>query len=505
MTSALDEAYVKVSSVLEQRDYADLLSQNYYEFVKGAWHIIEPHTRFKPNWHIEALCEPLTAVSRGELRNLIINVPPGSMKSILATVMFPAWEWTSRPWLRYVTGSYADDLAEELSRKSRDIILSAWYQTLWPHVQLRADNNSKGEYMTTEGGLRLSTSPTGGVTGRHGDRLIIDDPIKPMEVVGELQLQKVTEWYDATLSTRAGDPTQFTEIIIMQRLHEQDLVAHVQQYADWEMVVLPERFMPNHPFRWKGDIRTVEGELLWPEQVDDRASALRRTKLGSHYAAAQLDQLPAAREGGLLKRMWWRYFDPDLIHTPLKLELQRLVSSWDTTFKEKTSSDYVVGQVWGVRGADRFLLRSLRMKMDFGSTKRAIKEFDAWMRTTWPYLPVEHLIEKSANGVKVIEQLQREIPGVKPQVADVDKYLRAEAAQPVLEAGNCFLPGAPNPMRSDYDPAQTPAWVQEFVEECVKFNRGAHDDQVDTWSQAMNYLNTLIPYEAQIYVPEGDI
>lgn len=504
MTSVA-EAYDQVSAVLAKRDYAAHLSGNYYDFIRAAWHVIEPHTEFKPNWHIQKMCGPLEAMSRGELRYLQYWVPPGSMKSIITSVMLNAWEWTSRPWLRYITGSYADDLSERLSTKTRDIVESEWYQTLWPHVQLKADENKKGEFATTEGGLRLSTSPTGGVTGRHADRIIIDDPIKPMEIVSELQLQKVAEWYDATLSTRAGDPTKVSEIIIMQRLHEQDLAAHVLKYAEWEIVCLPERYDPRHPHLWDQDIRTVEGELLWPDQVDERANALRQLKLGSHYAAGQLQQMPAAREGGLLKRKWWKYFDPDLIHQPLKLELQRIVTSWDTTFKEKTSSDYVVGQVWGVRGADRFLIRSLRERMDFGATKRAIKEFDVWIRTTWPYLPVTHVIEKSANGVKIIEQLNREVPGIHPWVADVDKYLRAEAAQPVLEAGNCFVPGVPNPQRDSYDPSGTPAWVQEFIEECVKFNRGANDDQVDAWSQGMGYITSLTPYEAEIWVPEGDI
>lgn len=143
--------------------------------------------------------------------------------------------------------------------------------------------------------------------------------------------------------------------------------------------------------------------------------------------------------------------------------------------------------------------------MAFGATKRAIKEFDTWVRATWPHLPVYHIIEKSANGVEIITELKREITGITPWAASVDKLLRAQAASPTLESHNCFLPGAPNAAQNDCDPGLTPAWVQEFIEECAQFNRGEHDDQVDAWSQAMNYLNSTTYDIGGFYVPEGDI
>lgn len=488
------------------KEEAEALSKDYYAFVLAAWPEIEKNTRFKNNWHIGAVCEALTWVTIGEVKNLQIWVPPGSMKSILASILWNAWEWTSRPWLRYLSGSYADDLAEEFATKTRDVVGSEWFQLRWPHVQLRSDINAKGNFGTTEGGRRFTTSPSGGVTGRHGDRIIIDDPLKPMEIASPMALQKVNSWYDGTLSMRAGDPGEVAEVIIMQRLHTNDLAAHVLQYAEWEIVCLPERYEPSHPFLWPRDQRHTEGELLWPEQVGERENLLRARKLGAHQAAGQLQQRPTAREGGLLQRSHWKYFDrKQLDKDPGKLEFTRIITSWDTAFKEKTSSDFVVGQCWGARGGDRFLLRTVREQMSFGATKRAILEFDRWIRQVWPMVPVMHVIEKSANGVEIINELKREITAIKPWPASSDKTARAEAAQPTLEAGNCWLPGAANAQQDDYDPALTPAWVQSLVEECAQFNRGAYDDQVDAWSQAMNYLNEVTAYVGGIYVPEGDI
>lgn len=504
MTSVA-EALDVVEHQLRVKEEAVHLAADYYAFVREAWFIIEPHTKFKPSWHIGAVCEALQAVHDGEIRNLQIWVPPGSMKSILANILWQPWEWTTQAWLRYITGSYSDDLAEDFSGKSRSVVEHPWFQERWP-LPMRSDLNQKGDFANVEGGRRMVTSPSGGVTGRHADRIVIDDPLKPMEAASDSAIEKVNKWYDNTLATRAADATTVAEVVIMQRLHPNDLAAHVLPYADWEIICLPEKYDPKHKFLWHKDERTQPGELLWPARVGEKEHKVRGLKLGSHQAEAQLQQNPTNLEGELLKRAWWQYYDRKILDTePAKFKFTRVISSWDTAFKDKTSSDYVVGQVWGVIGADRYLLRSHREQMLFGATKRQIKEFDAWVRSTWPHVPVTHVIEKSANGTDIIEDLKREITGVKAWPAQGDKYTRASAAQPTLEAGNCHLPGKQNTAKTDYVSSQTPQWVQDFVGECAEFNRGANDDQVDAWSQAMNYLNSVTYEVGGFYVPEGEI
>jgi predicted phage terminase large subunit-like protein len=507
VTVTVDEFFDVVQDELQVQEEAEQLSQDYYGFVRAAWPQIEPHTPFKDNWHIPAICEALTAVTTGEIRHLQIWVPPGSMKSILASILWPVWEWTRKPWLRYITGSYSGDLATDFSIKARDVILSEWYRLRWPDVQLRPDANQKDDYITTEGGRRFVTSPDGGVTGRHAHRIIIDDPLKPLEIASAVKLEQANKWYSGTLATRAADPTELAEVIIMQRLHTNDLAAYAMQYYDdWEVVCLPERYDPGHKYLWPRDERTVKGELLWPRRVGEKENKVRVAKLGAHEAEGQLQQNPTAREGDLLKRADWRYFDrKQLDREPGTLQFTRIITSWDTAFKDKTSSDFVAGQVWGVRGADRFFLRSEHRQMAFGATKRAIQEFDQWVRLTWPGIPLYHVIEKSANGTEIIDELKREIVGIVPWSASVDKLLRAQAASPTLESHNCFLPGAANAAQNDCDPNRTPAWVQEFIEECAQFNRGEHDDQVDAWSQAMNYINSTTYATGGLYVPEGEI
>lgn len=499
------EALDAVEYQLRVKEEAVSLAVDYYAFVREAWFIIEPHTKFKGSWHIGAVCEALQAVHDGEIRNLQIWVPPGSMKSILANILWQPWEWTTQAWLRYITGSYSDDLAEDFSGKSRAVVEHPWFQERWP-LPMRPDLNQKGDFANMEGGRRMVTSPSGGVTGRHADRIVIDDPLKPMEIASDAAITKVNKWYDGTLATRAADATTVAEVIIMQRLHENDLAAHVLPYADWEIICLPERYDPKHPFVWPKDQRTEAGQLLWPERVGERENRVRQMKLGQHQAAGQLQQLPTAREGDLLKRKDWRYYDRKALDTnPGQFPFTKVITSWDTAFKDKTSSDFVVGQVWGAQGADRFFLRTIREQMAFGATKRAIKEFDQWIRQVWPHAAVVHVIENSANGVEIIGELKREITGVHPWKASTDKRLRAEAAQPTLESGNCHLPGKARPDGLDYDPAATPVWVQAFVEETSQFDRGANDDQVDAWSQAMNYLNSVTYDVGGFYVPEGEI
>ncbi len=489
-------------------EQAERYSGSLTAFVKAAWPVLLPRAKYVHGWHVDAICERLEAITNGEIKKLQFWVPPGSMKSLNVSVMWPAWEWTHAPWLRYMTASYGLKLATDLAVRGRDLVESEWYQNRWPHVQLKADENLKQSYLTTQGGARYVTAPTakGGGTGKHADRILIDDPIdaQAAEATSAAVLNATNEWYDAVLPTRFADPKEGVEVIIMQRLHQEDLAAHALQMSDdWEVLCLPERYEAAHPYAWRGDPRK-EGELLWPDRVGEKENANRRARLGAHRAAGQLQQRPSAREGDLLRRGHWRYYDKSLWDDPSKhAKFRMIVTSWDTAFKDKTTSDFVAGQVWGARGADRLLLRLTKERMALSATKRAIKEFDVWVRETFPGVPVYHLIEKSANGVEVISELKREITGITAVVASVDKVLRVEAAEPTLESGNCWLPGRANFDGTDYDPEFTPAAVQEFVESCSAFPNASHDDDVDAWSQAMNWLNARGTKAATFSSPEG--
>jgi predicted phage terminase large subunit-like protein len=243
-----------------------------------------------------------------------------------------------------------------------------------------------------------------------------------------------------------------------------------------------------------GTCHTHEGELLWPDHYPEPALAQLEHNLGSFRAAGQLQQRPAALEGELLKRGWWHNYDPSYTH-PDKIAMlpafTHIVASWDTAFENKTTSDYVVGQVWGVAGADRYLLYSFRRHANLRATIQAMREAHRWVEQRWPRAPHTILVEKSANGAEIVAELKRELPGVLPVIVSTDKIARAIAATPPLEAGNVFLPGLPHPTPR---PATTqPDWVASFIEEAAMFPNARHDDQGDAYSQAMNWRSANGP------------
>lgn len=492
---------------LARRAEARRLSGSLREFMEAAWPVLEPGYAFRPNWHIDAISEHLEACTRREILRLLINIPPRHMKSLGVTVFWPAWWWTFDPMIRFLSASYGEKLALRDSRKSRRLITSEWYQELWGDVfEFAYDHNTQGRYENNHLGYRIATSVGGVATGEGGDVIIVDDPHKTDEIESEVERAAVIDWHDNTLSTRFNEPDRGVEVLVMQRLHERDLAGHVLETGEWTHLCLPAEYDPKHPFIWPDDPRVEPGELLWGDRFTRESVDSLKRRLGSYGTAGQLQQLPAAREGNLLKRAHWEFFDPRLLDQPQRLpRFRRVLASWDTAFKEKTDSDFVVGTVWGQVGADVYLLRKVRERMSFGATKRSMTEVRQWMQDTWPNSMINTLIEKSANGVEIIKELKREIPGVVEYVADRDKVLRAEAAEPTLEAGNCWLPGFKAPDRSGPDPARTPAWVQEFVDELAKFNKGEYDDQVDSWSQAINWLNRQTPQSATVSLPDARI
>ncbi len=498
----LRQGWERVAELRRARDGKTLadeaadLSGSLAQFVQAAWPAVWPNQPYSHGWHIDAICQHLEAVTDGGLRRLQIWVPPGSSKSTIVSVMWPAWEWARQPWRRYISASYDQDLATSFATRSRDLIKSAWYQARWPQVQMKRDQDLKRSYANTAGGERFATSPSGSGTGRHAHAIIIDDPINAKEVASEAALEAVREWHDGTLTTRFADPKQGAEVIIMQRLDERDLAGHVLGLRDdWEVLCLPECFEPAHPFAWRGDPRKEQGELLMPDRIGPPEHAARERELGAHRAAGQLQQRPAAREGSILKRSGWRFFPRAWLedaadgsfhwHGP---RLTGIVQSWDTSFKDLASSDYVAGGLWGQAGADLYLLAARHERMGLSATKDAMRAMTASAERRWPGLPMRVLIEKSANGVEIIAELKREIRVIVPVTASVSKVLRAEAAEPALEGGNVYVPGLAEPdSPAGYDAGVTPAYAQALIEECAVFPNGANDDNVDQFTQAVNW------------------
>jgi predicted phage terminase large subunit-like protein len=514
---------------------ADRLSSSLLDFVVHAWKYVWPNEEYVHGWHVEAICTHLQAVSDGELRRLQIWVPPGSTKSTIVSIMWPAWEWTRKPQLRYITASYDLNLSTSFSVRTRDLIKSDWYRLHWPHVMLRPDWDLKRSYANTLGGTRLATSVGGDatVTGQHGHRLVIDDPLNAQEVLSDANLASAVEWHDGSMSTRFVDAKTSAEVIIMQRLSELDLAAHVLEIDPdaWTILCLPEAYEHTHPHKWPGDPRdpskpphTVtnpdgtqwdvpqgDGALLIPGRIGPREHAQRQLALGAHRAAGQLQQRPAPKEGAILKRSLWRYYPPAFIEMAERGDVSklpqftRIVISWDTAFKDKTTSDFVCGITIGVRGGHRYLLKLRKERMGFAACLTAMNEAYSWATERWTHAGVTTLVENRANGPEIIATLRKEIPGVIPYDPSIDKVLRAEACEPDFESGSVYVPGALDPGLASYDVSLTPSWVQDLIESCAVFPNGTHDDDVDSLTSNLNWSRVHASGRAFGKKPEGRV
>lgn len=467
------------------------------EYVELAWPIVEPAREFIPGWHIDAVCDHLEAVTKREIRRLVINVPPGTSKSLTCGVFWPSWVWTHTPDTKWITASYSGIISRRDALRARRIMESDWYRERWGGVwRPNTDDWSSIRYSNSKAGFRLAATVGGSVTGEHADHQLVDDPVKPLDASGgrvdSAALRECIEWWDETMATRVVDPAKSTRTIIMQRLHDRDLSAHVLGSGDYTHLNLPMRYEPKcvvpvvHPCsrerNEKGEEleptpigfkdKRKEGDLLWPARFPEEIMPERKKELTSRGVASQDQQRPVPAGGGIFKRDWvqfWKVFPRGGTQ----------IQSWDCAFKGLDDSDHVVGQVWCRKDGDFYLIDQVRDQMGFSATCKAVTT----MTAKWPKA-VKKLIEDKANGPAVIESLKRKISGIKPINPKGGKRARAHAVEPLWEAGNVFLP----------DPSLAP-WVHDFIEELVLFNGddGREDDQVDAMTQGLVELYSQIP------------
>lgn len=458
----------------------ELCNRSLHQFVQFAWHQVEPVSQeFQDNWHIGAICEHLEAVSRGQIRNLIINIPPRHTKSTVVSVLWPAWEWgpAQQPGTRWLCCSYSAHLSRRDSVKCRNVIESPWYRQRWGSVfSLAGDQNAKDYYENTKSGRRVATSIGGGNTGEGGDRLVIDDPHEAGDAHSDAALKSVIEWYGTSMSTRSNDPKKGSLCLIGQRVHHADLTAHLLDVLgnDFDRLILPAEYRAKTmSYSRLGfvDPRTKEGDLLWPSRFDKEYLDKQRSIMGSANYIAQYQQEPTEASGSVFRRDW---FSRRYAEDPRELvkRCTTVIQSWDCAFKDAETSSYVVGQVWGLIGIDRYLLAERREHLDFVSTRSAIRT----MAAAWPMADTI-LIEDKANGTAIINDLRNTISGIIAEQVDGSKEARAQSVTPECEAGNVVLPSA-----------TIAPWVDEYLDELCQFPRGAYDDRVDCTSQALKRL-----------------
>jgi predicted phage terminase large subunit-like protein len=509
---------LQAAAELERRRRAGVVEiPPFRTFVSGAWLILEPSTRFVPGWHIDAICDHLSAISTGELRKLIINVPPGSMKSLLVSVMWPVWDWLKNPYRRFLTASYAQTLSTRDSLKSRRLIQSQWFQSQWGYLfALTGDQNQKTRYENNSTGFRVATS-VGGATGERAGVRILDDPHNIDDVQSDLVREGTIDWVKTVWAEREDDSKTSIDIVVMQRLHERDVSGFLlEEIGGYEHLMLPMRFEPDrrcHTVIGFVDPRTEPGELLCQERNDEEAVQEKEKRLGTYGASGQLQQRPSPAGGGIFKRHWWRFWvhkdmnlppvfvkmtDGTLFECPVSaippvIEIQ--MQSWDMAFKDNKDSAYVVGQAWGRLGANKYLLDQLRDRLDMPGTIKAVSEFSI----KHPRTSLK-LVEDAANGPAVIQSLREKISGLIPVNPMGDKVTRAKAVSPQMEAGNIYLPHP-----------QIAPWVNDLIERFANFPATVYKDEIDATTQAlirwgdMESKNSLPVEETQSESPRWNL
>ena len=312
------------------------------------------------------------------------------------------------PELRWIFGSYSQDFAARDSVRTRRLIESHWYRERFgDRYELLPDQNTKLRFENTKTGVRLATSIGGRATREASDIIILDDPHKASDAYSPTQLENVQQWYSGTVATRLNDQRTGAIMLVCQRLHQSDLPGVLLETGEWTHVCLPAEYEPNHPYRYASDPRTVPGEPLWPDQDRRRRSftAMKRS-MSAFDVAGQLQQRPSPGGGGVFEIGWWKWFDPE---QPPRFD--EIVTAWDLAFSDGLRADYSVGQVWGIRGEDRYLLHSVRDRFSFPEMLKAVEDLTTWVRTHFPrHKHPATFIERAANADALAQTLRDKFP-----------------------------------------------------------------------------------------------
>ncbi len=411
--------------------------------------------------HTEYICAALEELEAGRLDRLMIFLPPRHSKSMTVSETFPSWFIGRHPDRRVIEVSYGDALAQKFGRANRRKVEDFGQDVFRISV---ASGNSSTTNWGIEGhdGGMISAGIGGPITGEGADLLIVDDPIKNAEEAASVTYRdKIWSEWQNTLLTRLHPGAAV--IIILTRWNEDDLAGRLlkQESGRWRVISIPAEAEENDLLG-----RPV-GQPLWPEHGYDLSWMLKKkVEVGSRTWAALYQQRPSPQEGSIIQRSWWKYY------RQAPSQFDEVIQSWDCSFKDEKAAkggapDFVVGQVWGRDGANKYLLDQVRGRMAFPDTVRAIRS----LSTKWPQARTK-LVEDKANGPAVIATLKGEISGLIAVEPRGGKLARLNAVSPDIEAGNVYLPeGAP--------------WVHDYVEEFAVFPNGKNDDQVDATSQAL--------------------
>jgi predicted phage terminase large subunit-like protein len=440
-----------------------VLATDFASFIEYTFGVLRPGMEFRPNWHIEAMAYKLSQVATGEIKRLIITLPPRNLKSICASVALPAWFLGHNPSERVVAVSYSAELAKTHANDFRLVVNDPVYQSVFPDMRIKRDTDR--EITTTARGRRYATSLDGTLTGLGGNLLIIDDPIKLGDAHSQVVRERSIEWYRSTLVTRPDDKKAARIVVVMQRVHQEDLVGYLEQQGGFEILNLPAIAQKTLPYQ-TGPTTTYSyraGEILHPEHESAEVLIGLKKAMGSMSFSAQYQQTPVPAGGTFIKRKWLKSYSPSELLTEPR---DRTVISWDIALSETQTGDSSAGVVLLCRGDTFYVLEVAKGQYPFKQLSENIRA----MARRYPRASL--LIEESPISLGLIQALRQENVSVIAIKPSKDKHSRVISQTDRFEAGSVFLPE-----RAD--------WLDSLIGELLAFPAGRHDDQVDALVQGM--------------------
>lgn len=451
-----------------QAEINALLRTDFTSFITRVFYELNPGSEYSHNWHVDLMAAKLNAVRLGQCKRLIINIPPRYMKSICASVALPAFMLGHDPNLRIICVSYGQDLADKLALDCRNITTTDWYQRAFPETRISKHKSAASDFTTTKQGGRFATSVGGVLTGRGAEVIIIDDPLKPDEAFSDVNRQKANDWIENTLYSRLNSKEKGAIVIIMQRLHMDDVTGNVQEKEYWDVVSLPAIAEKNEIFTFDTafgpeEVTRKVGEALHPERESLETLAKIKQTVGEYNFAGQYQQSPVPAGGGMIKTAWIQY----LPFNEFPQQFTSITQSWDTASKVSELADYSVCTTWGIKDKKIYLISVWRKRVDYPDLKRAA------LQLYQQYKPSKILIEDKSSGTALLQDLKQDgIFQVKAYKPEGDKALRLHQRAIMFESGQIFLP------------TQAP-WLNDYVHELTSFPTCKHDDQVDSTTQAL--------------------
>jgi predicted phage terminase large subunit-like protein len=457
-----------MTRLIDPRMMDSIYRTDFASFIRRCFRTLVPGKSLLMNWHIYALAFALEQVRLGKITRLIINMPPRSLKSLITSVAFPAFVLGHDPTKHLIVVSYSSDLAIKLANDCRLILNVDWYHHLFRGMRISPLKNTEFEVGTSQNGFRLATSIEGTLTGRGGDILILDDPLKPIDALSDSKRERVNDYFNHTLRSRLDDKKTGAIIVVMQRLHPDDLTGTLLRDSPdgWSVLSLPATAKQEQKIQISDTeyhVRRV-GDLLHAEREPQSVLDLLRAQLGSDIFSAQYDQAPVPPGGAMIKREWVPRYD----QLPEWEPAYRIFQSWDTASKAGGENDYSVCTTWLYQGKKYYLMNVLRGRFDYPTLKaRAISHAK-------DHKPDTILIEDTGVGTALVKELQDaglSAVAVKPEH---DKRTRMSIQSSKFESGQVFFPN------------EAP-WLADLEAELFAFPNGRHDDQVDGISQALAY------------------